>query len=191
MSETTQRLLEAAAALSAVLRASGVRHAFYGSVFTAVLSNSPTSDEICCIVDGGPVHPFRRVRDALAGNEDIIAVHSPWSNRLHASYRRVIPAIEIEILRAGEEGPRRLDATTVVKLHGVPFLNISEFVRAKIKFWSMRGTEHDAQDIIFALNQFWNTIDINRIPESDMHTFVVRHRAAAPAWSALRRKYGM
>lgn len=43
MSET-QRLLEAAAALSYLLRSSGVPHAFYGSLLTAVLANSTQCD---------------------------------------------------------------------------------------------------------------------------------------------------
>jgi len=43
MSET-RRLLEAAAALSTILRDAGIPHAFYGSVLTAVLANAPLSD---------------------------------------------------------------------------------------------------------------------------------------------------
>jgi len=46
-------------------------------------------------------------------------------------------ARQIEILPAGETGPRRLDATTVMKVQGVPFLTISEFIRAKLKSWTM------------------------------------------------------
>jgi len=40
----TRRLLEAANALSHALRAHGVPHAFYGSLFVAVLANSPQAD---------------------------------------------------------------------------------------------------------------------------------------------------
>ena len=43
MSET-RRLLEAATALSKLLRDHGVAHAFHGSLLTAVLANSPQSD---------------------------------------------------------------------------------------------------------------------------------------------------
>ena len=98
--------------------------------------------------------------------------HSPWTDRcviaiiirfsssltpvsLHVTYRRLIPAIEvnavpfythpsvhlikiqIEILPAGETGPRHLDTSTVMKIQNVPFLTISEFVRAKLKTWVM------------------------------------------------------
>jgi len=138
MSET-RRLLEASAALSQLLRANGIPHAFYGSVLTAVLANSSHTDEIFCIVEGGQnlPHPFRRVRDALAGNGDFSITHSPWTNRLHVTYRRFIPAIEIEILPAGETGPRHLDSTTVMKIQGLPFLTISEFIRSKLKTWMM------------------------------------------------------
>ena len=70
--------------------------------------------EIFCIVEGGQnqAHPFRRTRDAVAGNEDFTVTHSPWTNRwvinvvisfsssltpvrLHVTYRRLIPAIEV------------------------------------------------------------------------------------------------
>ena len=44
---------------------------------------------------------------------------------------------QIEILPAGEEGPRRLDSATVMVLSGLPVLTISEFVRAKLKAWVM------------------------------------------------------
>lgn len=75
------------------------------------------------------------------------------SVRLHATYTRLIPSvdvssaqhlackvpqrspIQIEILPAGEEGPRRLDGTTVMTLAGIPVLTYSEFIRAKLKSW--------------------------------------------------------
>lgn len=40
----TSRLLEAAAALSQLLRAGEIRHAFYGNFLTAVLSNARHAD---------------------------------------------------------------------------------------------------------------------------------------------------
>jgi hypothetical protein len=144
MSET-RRLLEAAAALSKLLMNAGVAHAFHGNVLTAVLANNPQSDEIFCIAAGGDSHPFRRVREALMGSEHFTTTHSPWTNRLHATYRRLIPAIEIEILPAGEEGPRRLDDRTVMKIQGVPFLTVSEFIRAKIKSWMMYASSPGAR----------------------------------------------
>lgn len=189
----TRRLLEAATALSLLLRNASIPHAFYGSFLTAVLATSPFSDDISCIVQGGQnqAHPFRRTRDAVAGNEDFTITHSPWTNRLHVTYRRLIPAIEIEILPAGESGPRHLDTSTVMKIQGVPFLTVSEFIRAKLKTWVIGGSERDAQDISYALIRYWNRVDINRITEQDMNLFVTRNTSAAPAWAALRRKYGM
>ncbi|KAH9959469.1 hypothetical protein BC827DRAFT_1134505 [Russula dissimulans] len=187
----TRRLLEAASALSHALRAHGVPHAFYGTLFVAVLTNSPQADEIFCIVEGGSAHPFRRVRQALTGNADLSITPSPWSNRLHVKYNRCIPPIEIEILAAGESGPRRLDALTVATVNRVPFLTASEFVRAKLNAWMIRGSERDAQDIVFILCRYWNSIDVNRIPEHDMDRFVEVVGAAAPGWAAIKRKYGM
>jgi len=40
---------------------------------------------------------------------------------------------QIEILPGGEDLRRRLDATTVMKVQGVPFVTVSEFIRAKLK----------------------------------------------------------
>ncbi|KAJ3741439.1 hypothetical protein DFH05DRAFT_1506076 [Lentinula detonsa] len=189
----TRRLLEAASALSRLLVASRVSHAFYGSVFTAVLANAPQCEEIYCIVEGGQhqSHPFRRVRDAIADSEDFSTTLSPWTNRLHVTYRRPIPSIEIEILPAGEAGPRRLDASTVVKIQGIPFLAISEFIRAKLKTWMIRMSDRDAQDITYVLSRYWNRVDINRIPEQDMNFFTTRNTSSQPWWLALKRKYGI
>jgi len=187
----TQRLLEAAAALSRLLNEHGIAHAFHGNVLTAVLANGPHSDEIACICEGGPHHPFRRVREAMDGSEHFTATHSPWTNRLHVTYRRLIPAIDIEILPAGEEGPRRLDGTTTMVIRGIPFLTVSEFIRAKLRTWTIRGLDRDAQDIIYVLTRYWNRVDVNRIPEHDMNQFVTRFQAAAPGWTAVKNKYGM
>ncbi|KAG2340917.1 hypothetical protein BDR05DRAFT_888876 [Suillus weaverae] len=187
----SRRLLEAANALSQLLRQHSIAHAFYGSILTAVLSDNPRCDEIFCIVEGGSTHPFRRVRQAIVGSEHFTTTHSPWSNRLHATYRQVIPAVEIEILPAGEYGPRRLDSSTTMQLKGIPFLTLSEFVRAKLKAWTIRGSDRDAQDIIYTLCRYWNRLDINRVPEQDMNHFVTVHRTAALSWAALKRKYGL
>ncbi|KAJ3760011.1 hypothetical protein EV360DRAFT_93837 [Lentinula raphanica] len=180
----TRRLLEAASALSRLLVASHVSHAFYGSVFTAILANIPQCEEIYCIVEGGqhPGHAFRRVRDAVADSDDFSTTLSPWTNSLFD---------KIEILPAGEAGPRRLDASTVVKIQGIPFLAISEFVRAKLKSWMIRMSDRDAQDITYVLSRYWNRVDINRIPEQDMNYFATRHTSSQPWWLALKRKYGM
>lgn len=99
----TRRLLEAAAALSRLLNNHGIAHAFHGNVLTAVLANGPQSNvcpdnahrllqrgstecnaslqEIACICEGGPHHPFRRVRDAMETNDDFTTTLSPWTNR--------------------------------------------------------------------------------------------------------------
>lgn len=187
----TSRLMQAAAALSRVLRALEVPHAFYGNVWTAVLSNAPHSDEILCIVEGGTTHPFRRVRQACAGSDDFTLVTLSWASRLQVTYHGFIPTIDIEILPAGEVGPRRLDSTTVMTIRQVPFLAYSEFIRAKLKAWTIRAAEADARDIIFAINRYWNRVDINRIPEQDMVEFVRQHPTAASGWGELRRKYRM
>ena len=42
---------------------------------------------------------------------------------------------QIEIVLAGEEGPRALDVTTIMAIKGIPFLSVTEFVRAKLRVW--------------------------------------------------------
>jgi hypothetical protein len=54
-----------------------------------------------------------------------------------------------------------------------------------------RGLDNDAQDITYVLSHYWNRVDINRIPEQDMGQFIARNAAVAPAWTAVKRKYGM
>lgn len=54
-----------------------------------------------------------------------------------------------------------------------------------------RGSEQDAHDIVFIMSRYWNSIDINRIPEPDMDRFVEVVRAASPGWAAIKRKYVM
>ena len=121
----------------------------------------------------------------------------------------IIVASKIEILPAGEEGPRKLDQTTVSIVQGLPFLSTSEFIRAKIRAWSLyvlrnllslcpcliyaparrRSSDNDAQDIIWALNRYWKSVDINRIPDQDMERFVLQYPAAGPAWTAIKSLY--
>lgn len=91
---------------------------------------------------------------------------------------------------------------------GVPFLTITEFVRAKVKAWALyvlraircgrgltalgrRGREQDARDIVYAMTRYWTRVDLNRIPEQEMNDFAGRFPAVAPSWKELRRKYGM
>jgi len=190
MSET-RRMLEAANVLSQGLRAGGIAHAFHGGVLVSVLTNASRADEIFCIVQGDSAHPFRLVRQAFANNQHITMTSSPWSNRLHAKYHGCIPPIEIEILTAGEDGPRRLDSMNVTIMHGIPWLSMSEFVRAKLKSWIIRGSERDAYDISFIITRYWKIVDINRIPEHDMDRFVETVPSAGAAWVALKRRYGM
>ncbi|KIY47332.1 hypothetical protein FISHEDRAFT_45561 [Fistulina hepatica ATCC 64428] len=176
----TSRLLQAAAVLSQLLRAKSISHAFYGSVFVAALANSPYCDEMFCIVEGGQgrPHAFRRVRDAIATHDDFMITMHPWTNRYH-----------IEILPAGETGPRILSGSAVMKIQTVPFLSITEFIRAKLKSWSIRGSARDVGDILFVLTRYWNRVDINRIPENDMNHFVAANSAAASAWLAVIKMY--
>ena len=164
--------------------------------------------------------------------------HSRSSSSLHVKYQRLIPPIDvsmwlsflpprcaspqkltpptgsqIEILPAGEEGPRRLDSSTVMMVGRVPFLTVTEFIRAKVKAWSMcvsplhwnalpsayrvpfvfgrRGLERDAQDVTYGMTRHWSRVDLNRIPEQEMNDFARRFPAVAPSWQELKRKYGL
>lgn len=78
---SSRRLLQAAAALSACLSERSIPHAFHGTITATVLGSSVDAQDIFCIVEGAPnAHPFRRVREAVADNEDFRITNSPWSN---------------------------------------------------------------------------------------------------------------
>ena len=53
-----------------------------------------------------------------------------------------------------------------------------------------RRSQDDAEHVIFVLTRFWAQVDINRIQEDDMDRFVTQLPAAAPAWKAIKRRYG-
>jgi len=74
-------------------------------------------------------------------------------------------------------------------IRGIPFLNITEYSRAKLRAWVTRATEQDAIDLVFVMNRYWHRVNINRIPEADMDRFVARYPAAAPAWQSLKDQY--
>ena len=76
----------------------------------------------------------------------------PHFHRLYVIYNEPIPPVQvccsfpstaqliarhsqIEIVPAGEEGPRNLDTTTIMAIKGVPFLSVTEFIRAKLRVW--------------------------------------------------------
>lgn len=44
---------------------------------------------------------------------------------------------------------------------------------------------------MYILARYWNRIDINRIPESDMNDFVKHYKTGAAPWAELRKKYGL
>ena len=41
------------------------------------------------------------------------------------------------------------------------------------------------------MTQYWNRVDLNRIPEQEMNEFASRVPAVRPPWQQLKRKYGM
>ncbi|KZV85431.1 hypothetical protein EXIGLDRAFT_623096 [Exidia glandulosa HHB12029] len=180
-----RRVLEAATELSTLLTGAGIVHAFHGGFLPVLLGSTRDTEDLCVIVQGG----FRPVRDAVSTSDKFAVVNAPWSARLFVTYQHAIPAIDIEVKIAGEAGPRSLNQHTVISLQNVPWLSVTEFVRAKLKEWVLRAGAEDAHDIAFVLGQFHANIDINRIPEQDMARFVAAVPAAGPAWQAVRARY--
>ena len=95
-----------------------------------------------------------------------------------------------------------------MKIQGVPFLTITEYVRAKLNSWIMcvrhlfistlrtlkrysRRLDLDAHDLLYVLARYWNSVDANRISDTDMNVFVHENPDAAPPWAAIRRKYDL
>ncbi|KAL1743978.1 hypothetical protein HDZ31DRAFT_39685 [Schizophyllum fasciatum] len=200
--------LDAAAALSTGLSMRGIRHAFYGDIVRDMLQGNHDSKEICCIVESAGMNtcPFRRVREAVQGVAAMTATFTSWSKRkvnqhliiylcvddcfrLHVVYTKASPPVRIEILPSGETGPLLLDDTAIMMMKGVPFLNFSELIRARLKSWMIAGKDAQARDIIYFLQKYWRRIDINRIPEADMTVFLRCNTVAAPAWLAINGRY--
>lgn len=63
-------------------------------------------------------HLYKYVTPSTGQHEHFLSCHS-----------------QIEIVLAGEEGPRTLDTTTIMAIKGIPFLSVTEFVRAKLNVW--------------------------------------------------------
>ncbi|KAG8785632.1 hypothetical protein FRC15_001005 [Serendipita sp. 397] len=75
--------------------------------------------------------------------------------------------------------------------HHLPFLSVTEFIRTKLKVWISRRDSCDAHDMLFILTGYWESIDINRIPEQDMDVYVKQNPEAKSAWKAIKRRYGV
>ncbi|KAF8329420.1 uncharacterized protein EI90DRAFT_1391998 [Cantharellus anzutake] len=178
------QIFQAARILSHRLGQAEVAHAFHGGFLATLLGVPRDTEELFCIVDRG----FLSIRDALNEVENFTTVSSTWSNRMFATYAEPIPPVEIEIVQAGEGGPRQLNQTTIQILDDVPFLSPTEFLRAKIRAWAISAQAEDATDIAYVLARYWSVIDINRIPD-DMERFVQTYPQSAPSWQALQARY--
>ncbi|KAG8894730.1 hypothetical protein FRB99_001026 [Tulasnella sp. 403] len=195
----TRQMFEAASILSAFLSAASIPHAFYGG-FTSVALGSPRdTEEMCCVVEGG----FKAIRSAIQGSEIMTANQSSWSGRLFVTYHDPIPPLEIEILKAGETGPKRINPSNVMIINQLPFLSISEFIRAKMNDWVLyvnhpppmtpvdlpflpsasHGSEADAHDIIFVLCTYTQAVDLNRIQENEMDRFIKLYPGSNAAYA--------
>jgi len=74
-------------------------------------------------------------------------------------------------------------------IRGIPFLNITEFTRAKLRSWMVAQAPQDANDLIFTLIRYWHRININRIQEADMDRFVQSYPTAKQAWESLKSQW--
>lgn len=241
-SSSSARLLQAAAAFSAVLHTHHIGHAFHGGLLTLLLGSprpsevrsppcpaplltvprsssassraaAPPTPSAACARPSLGTRPSPQPSSGGATGEHPVPRTDPPADplrRLYVTYHEPIPAIQLEVLPAGEEGPRRLDASRVMLVRAVPFLNVTEFLRAKMKAWirwlyacppprsvltppprmQSRRSQDDAEHVVFVLTRFWAQVDINRIQEDDMDRFVAHLPAAAPAWKAIKRRYG-
>ncbi|KAG8710366.1 hypothetical protein FRC09_000169 [Ceratobasidium sp. 395] len=188
MQSRTTQLFDAAAVLSDILTQANITHAFAGNFETVALGGpGRDTEEILCIVMSG----FRHVREAVqTGDTEVMTANmASWANRLFVKYNEPIPPVEIEICVAGEEGPRNLNPQTVMAVQDLPFLSVTEFMRAKLRVWATRNTDADAQDVLFILNRYWASIDLNRIPEADMDRLVIAYPTAEPPWAAVKQRY--
>jgi hypothetical protein len=96
--------------------------------------------------------------------------------------------LQIDILPGGEYGPRTLDTCTVQPQHGIPFLSPTEFVRAKLRSWSMTGSTRDAADAAAVLVRCAEWIDPGRVDTAEVKALAAVHGEVIPAWTAVRRR---
>jgi len=181
----SDQCFRACSVLSARLTSQNIPHAFSGGFLTVALGSPRDTEEIFCVAPG-----FKAVRQACANTEFLSTQLAPWSSRLYVIYNDCIPPVQIEVLPAGEDGPRNLDASTIMAIRNVPFLSVTEFVRAKLKVWVSRRDPYDAHDIMFILISYWESIDINRIVEQDMDSFVQQFPDTKATWKAIKKRYG-
>ncbi|CCA71863.1 hypothetical protein PIIN_05798 [Serendipita indica DSM 11827] len=183
----SEQCLRACLDLSTLLHAHNISHAFSGGILTVALGSPRETEEIFCVAPG-----FKSVRQACAGSDLFSVQLAPWSSRLYILYNETIPPVQIEIVPAGEEGPRNLDRSTIMGISVgdrgsavVPFLSVTEFLRKP----SSRRDPCDAHDILFILSGYWESIDLNRIVEQDMDAFVKHNPEAKRVWKAIKRRY--
>jgi hypothetical protein len=58
-----------------------------------------------------------------------------------------------------------------------------------LNLYCSRSNAEDAQDVIFILNRYWASIDLNRIPEADMDRLAMAYPAAEAPWNAIKERY--
>ncbi|KAG9080042.1 hypothetical protein FS749_008154 [Ceratobasidium sp. UAMH 11750] len=189
MQSRTTQLFDAARLLSDILHDADITHAFAGNFETVALGGEGRLDteEILCIVMSG----FRHVREAVqAGDTEVMSASMvSGTSRLFVRYHESTPPVEIEICVAGEAGPRNLNSQTVMTVQHLPFLSVTEFMRAKLRHWADQNNDDHAQDVVFILTRYWGSIDLNRIPEADMDRLVAQYSHAAEHWAAVKQRY--
>lgn len=73
--------------------------------------------------------------------------------------------------------------------HATSDVALFMLIPEKLMLFSRRDP-YDAHDIIFILISYWEAIDINRIVEQDMDSFVQQFPDTKGAWRAIKRRYG-
>lgn len=76
----------------------------------------------------------------------------------------------------------------MVSVRAIQYL-VPRILRHRLLTFCSRALDSDVQDIIWVLAHYWQSVDINRIPDQDMERFIAEHPNVAPAWAAIKNRF--
>jgi hypothetical protein len=112
---------------------------------------------------------YYKFNDPVAHPATLAAPHQTTSATTAASTSTLPFMVKVEILICGNFGPQDITPgggnieEVKVGSKDLPFLNASEFIRAKVKAWIARGSTKDFADIYQAMVQYESGLKFDRI----------------------------
>lgn len=73
--------------------------------------------------------------------------------------------------------------------YGLPFLAPTEFVRAKLRAWTIAGSSRDANDAAAVLVRCVDRIDPRRIEQGELRALCSANEDVAIVWAEVRKRH--